>query len=908
MMRYMFKTMMVLSLFLSCFLSTEYGVFAEDNTEVVSDGEETITEVVAPAEDMETFEEAVRLSEESEKAVTQEESIAISEEGEEDAVHDQDTLISDNDEPGDSEPVEESINEAVSSNNDEPVFENEAVLDETDEDSEIELGEQEEQMLYDASSDSEYYDPFTWTDSKGNIWKCIHYKNKAAVYGVTNATIELEIPEIVSDEQGGLTVTRVIAGSESGDSSLNGYDYFSYSCRNSGMELYLLRFANTIEYIGENCFWRPTWNSSSMFSGLTIIELPHNPVLEIGRNAFKNCRNLQYVNYRTDALPGYGPQPVILGAGSFSGCQSLESFTFPKGSTASEDTLDKCVNLKEITGFPASSIRFSTLEEGVYKIEKISFGEGLERVWGIQCSDKSQLVNLREVVLPAGVTHVGGFSDLTSLKTINLPDSITSINNSAFQNCVSLTGIESLPAGVTSVGDQAFRGCVNLHMNVNHPGQYLTYQYKDSGIVSITLSKDVWQLYAGGLTGCKDLKSITVQDGNQSGFHSRDGVLYWYLRDTTTKEILGENIMKYPAGRSDGGVYNIPDSVASIDGFAFEGCNFKEIHIPASVRRCGSDMMASIGINDYSYPFDNMISHCKIYYIDGSGYSISAYGKIAPGFMIDANGEKVYHEWIAETVPLKSISFSDSSVNVPLKGTAVLTPVFNPSYASNRNVTWKSSNTSVAAVDKNGKVTGKKIGTAKITATSQEGNFKAVCTIKVVFSDVTDPAEFYYDYVYDMAGKGVVQGYDDGTFRPYADCNRAAVVTFLWRLMGKPSARKKASFSDLTGTEDFDNAISWAAENKITTGWDDNTFRPWVTCNRAAVVTFLWRAAGKPEAKKKATFSDMTGNQDFDNAISWAAENGITTGWDDNTFRPWRTCNRLAIVSFLSRYEALMKK
>jgi len=179
---------------------------------------------------------------------------------------------------------------------------------------------------------------------------------------------------------------------------------------------------------------------------------------------------------------------------------------------------------------------------------------------------------------------------------------------------------------------------------------------------------------------------------------------------------------------------------------------------------------------------------------------------------------------------------------------------------------------------------------------------------KTQFSDVTDPSEFYYDYVYDMAEKGVVQGYSDGTFRPYNDCNRAAVVTFLWRLMGKPEPAGTSKFSDPTGTEDFDKAISWAAENGITTGWkEDNTFRPWVTCNRAAVVTFLWRAAGKPEPKEAASFSDMTGNEDFDKAISWAAENGITTGWEeDNTFRPWRTCNRLAIVSFLARYNTLI--
>ena len=156
-----------------------------------------------------------------------------------------------------------------------------------------------------------------------------------------------------------------------------------------------------------------------------------------------------------------------------------------------------------------------------------------------------------------------------------------------------------------------------------------------------------------------------------------------------------------------------------------------------------------------------------------------------------------------------------------------------------------------------------------------------------------------------MVEKGIVGGYDDGTFRPTANCNRAAVVTFLWRLSGKPESTKMATFKDMTGNSDFDKAISWAAENEITTGWTDNTFRPWNTCNRAAVMTFLWRAAGKPAPTKMAEFTDMTGNTDFDTAISWASENNITTGWADGTFRPWNTCNRLAVVSFLGRYNEL---
>ena len=200
----------------------------------------------------------------------------------------------------------------------------------------------------------------------------------------------------------------------------------------------------------------------------------------------------------------------------------------------------------------------------------------------------------------------------------------------------------------------------------------------------------------------------------------------------------------------------------------------------------------------------------------------------------------------------------------------------------------------------------KAVGIATATVTGTGNYFGSVSgTFRILFKDVTDPEQFYFDYVYWAADEGITTGYNDGNFKPMGDCNRAAVVTFLWRLSGEPEPATMASFKDMTDNEDFNKAISWAAENGITTGWDDNTFRPWNTCNRAAIATFLWRAAGKPEAEAEATFKDMTDNEDFNKAISWAAENSITTGWDDNTFRPWNTCKRLAIVSFLARYNDL---
>ena len=177
-----------------------------------------------------------------------------------------------------------------------------------------------------------------------------------------------------------------------------------------------------------------------------------------------------------------------------------------------------------------------------------------------------------------------------------------------------------------------------------------------------------------------------------------------------------------------------------------------------------------------------------------------------------------------------------------------------------------------------------------------------------MFTDVTDTEGFYFRPVYWAAAKNITTGWADGTFRPWNTCNRASVVTFLWRLAGCPAPAHMATFRDMPadtpGNSDFRNAISWAVEQNITNGWSDNTFRPWNTCNRASIVTFLWRYAGRPSAAA-ATFRDMTGNSDFDQAISWAAENGITTGYAGNVFKPWNNCNRLAVMSFLYRYAHL---
>ena len=247
----------------------------------------------------------------------------------------------------------------------------------------------------------------------------------------------------------------------------------------------------------------------------------------------------------------------------------------------------------------------------------------------------------------------------------------------------------------------------------------------------------------------------------------------------------------------------------------------------------------------------------------------------------------------------------DLSISEPVLKPGQTSMVTVGGIASGDIVSWASADPSIVTVNSSGLINAVSPGTTTIKITLRNGmTFETDVTVeRKLFKDVTDPTAFFYEPIYWAVDNSITTGFpEDNTFRPNNNCNRAAVVTFLWRLAGRPTPSARATFSDLTGNPDFDTAISWAAEKGITTGFNDNTFRPWNICNRAAIVTFLWRYAGRPEPGYAATFKDMTGNDEFDRAISWAAQKGITTGWDDGTFRPWNQCLRLAVVSFLYRF------
>lgn len=199
--------------------------------------------------------------------------------------------------------------------------------------------------------------------------------------------------------------------------------------------------------------------------------------------------------------------------------------------------------------------------------------------------------------------------------------------------------------------------------------------------------------------------------------------------------------------------------------------------------------------------------------------------------------------------------------------------------------------------------------------------FKSVTknhTIEAIFMKVDDnkpmpdtfmdvPKAANYEKAVDWAVKnGITAGTGDNYFMPDGICTRAQAVTFLWRVAGSPTPKTEVMpFEDVPEGSYYYEAVLWATENEITVGTSATTFSPELTCSRAHIVSFLWRAAGYPSAGTVNPFTDVPENAYYINAMLWAVKQEITVGTTPSTFSPDEGCTRAQIVTFLYRARSM---
>lgn len=164
------------------------------------------------------------------------------------------------------------------------------------------------------------------------------------------------------------------------------------------------------------------------------------------------------------------------------------------------------------------------------------------------------------------------------------------------------------------------------------------------------------------------------------------------------------------------------------------------------------------------------------------------------------------------------------------------------------------------------------------------------------------PGSYYYDALVWAVEQEITSGTGAAVFGPDASCTRAQMVTLLWRAAGSPAPQGGTNpFTDVRHGAYYEDAVLWAAEQGVTAGTSATAFSPDGIVTRAQAVTFLYRAAGSPAAGGSGLFGDVAPDAYYAAAVRWATGRGVTTGTSAAAFSPDSICTRAQIVTFLYR-------
>ena len=172
------------------------------------------------------------------------------------------------------------------------------------------------------------------------------------------------------------------------------------------------------------------------------------------------------------------------------------------------------------------------------------------------------------------------------------------------------------------------------------------------------------------------------------------------------------------------------------------------------------------------------------------------------------------------------------------------------------------------------------------------------------FSDV-DADAWYADAVSYVSDNNIMNGTSDTTFAPLDTMTRAMLASVLYRAAEQPAVTDSDNFTDTADGTWYTDAVLWASQQGIISGYGNGLFGTNDLVTREQIATLLWRFAGQPTAENVTRFADESSIYAYAlNAVHWARANGIVSGRSGNLFDPSAGATRAEVATILRNYLA----
>ena len=173
------------------------------------------------------------------------------------------------------------------------------------------------------------------------------------------------------------------------------------------------------------------------------------------------------------------------------------------------------------------------------------------------------------------------------------------------------------------------------------------------------------------------------------------------------------------------------------------------------------------------------------------------------------------------------------------------------------------------------------------------------------FTDV-DSGAWYYNYVKYAWDNGLMVGTTDTTFEPNANMTRAMLAVVLYRMAGTPSVKGMSHpFTDVGDGYYAADAITWAYNAGVTAGTSNTTFEPELAINREQIVSMIYRFVKADKPSGTLSFKDSADISSWAvDAVLWASQNKVVSGYPDGTFLPQNNATRAEVTTIIALYHS----